>query len=32
MSKERKVAEMPNMTTVNIIITTVVTVLSLWQL
>jgi hypothetical protein len=30
MSKEKKVAEMPNMRTVNAIITTVVTVLSLW--
>lgn len=30
MSREMKVAEMPNMMTVNTIITTVVTVLSLW--
>ena len=30
MSKEKNVAEMPNMTTVNNAITTVVHVLSLW--
>jgi hypothetical protein len=30
MSKEKNVAEMPNMTIVNIAITTVVRVLSLW--